>query len=250
MKEFESASSLDLKIIFVLAFLHGMNSSILNEIPFVFKEPNYYCYDPKKDDFLECNSRIACSSETVAFKTDIFFNSITHEFNMICDQSFNKVYMQSFIFVGAFSSTVLAIIFRIPAKYKGKTISILNFISGLFAVLGSLTNNEMLISICFCIFHSTGILFYMIVYSYPPETFKNKKFTKLIPSILTTIWGFFGCFFAIFAYLLKDWRKMNIYFIGIPMMLLSLYFFSLNIQFSEENKVMIIIFYFVNNFNS
>ena len=233
--EFQDASLLEIKIIFILAILHGMNSTFTNVIPFWFKEPNYFCFNSKENNYFECTSKVACSDiykET--FHTNTTFISITSEYDLICENYMYKASLQSFLMVAGFVLTFLAILFPIPSKKKGTFISIFNLCSGLFCLLSSFLKNEILIAACLSITSSSSVAFYMIVYSYPAEIFKKKKFIKIIPSVFTTSWGFFGAIFAFFAIILRDWKLVNMYFCGFPVIVLSIYFYKLNKELMQS----------------
>ena len=66
-----------------------------------------------------------------------------------------------------------------------------------------------------------NVVYYINIYTFVAEAFEKRPFKALLPAILTMSWGIFGMGFAGWVWEVREWRNLNLWFCGGPLLMVS-----------------------------
>ena len=78
------------------------------------------------------------------------------------------------------------------------------------------------------------VVYYINIYTFVAEKFEKRPFKAFLPAILTMSWGLFGMGFAGWVWEVREWRSLNLWFCGGPLLLVIGMFYWVGRE--EEEK--------------
>ncbi len=212
------------RLIICLAIIHGFNSVFINAFPFWFKNPSM------SSSF--CSS-IPSSEDFKSFPD--YFHSIPIEYKLYCSELVIKSAIVSILLFGIFLAILIGMILRISPHQRNNLIFLTNFIAAFCMICSAFSTSLPFIVFFLAIAVAMSSLYYTNVYTFVAERFENRPFKNLLPAILTTTFGMFGMGFAGWVWSVREWRSLNLWFGGIPLITASTIFYWLE-RVREQNE--------------
>lgn len=243
---FRFATAHEVRLIISLTLIHGLNSVFINALPFWFKSPSFphsFCSSSSPSNSTSSSSSSSSLLPLLSSSPD-YYHSISIEYELYCSRLLIKSLIISILLFSVFISLLLGFLIRTSPSKRRLLIFLTNLFASLFSIFSAFFTSLSLIVICLAGAVSMDAVYYINVYTFMAETFEKRPFKTLLPAILTMSWGFFGVVFAGWVWEVREWRSLNLWFCGVPLLTVSVAFYLITKKNEDKgskvNKIFII----------
>ena len=230
------------RLLLVYFLATGLATSYILALPFVLVDPEFFCFETDEQGqtiSFACTQEEACSNgnKFEIDKTNSIY-SIVLEYDLICDKRYLADLIASFTFLGEVFGFIIYTFFYDNQRDALITAVRTIFHAGLWALLSVLAwgpYSYMVFRFLFSIFYS-GLQ--VLAYSHLVEmTSYNPVFMNFCIILLNISWGIGQTYIAILCSIYFDWRWSLSVYNGVPLIILSFYFWKLKSKQAEYDQI-------------
>jgi hypothetical protein len=207
MSVFLESSFLTKRLIISLTCLFCMAGSLCLGLPILFKEPSIYCKNKATDKFEKCTEIKACQSFEYQIDYINGSQSLSTEYNLVCNRAILKNWALTMNYFGGFSAEISLTLFLISSYYRKLFISIADLVLGIsFSLMLIFQNSYYMMTSM--IFLGSFCCVYINTYSYMfvNENLKG-ELNGFCVFLFCVVWAGFGIFLAVLGFLTEaDWK--------------------------------------------
>ena len=230
------------RLLLVYFLATGLATSYILGLPFVLVDPEFSCVKTDEQGQIitfSCTQEEACSN---GYKFEIdrtnSISSIVLEYDLICDQRYLADLIGSFTFLGELLGFMIYTFFYDNQRDALITAVRTIFHAGLWAFLSVLAwgpYSYMAFRFIFSFFYS-GLQ--VLAYSHLVEmTSYNPVFMNFCIILLNISWGIGQTYIGVLCSFYFDWRWSLSVYNGIPLIILSFYFWKLKAKQAEYDQI-------------